>query len=112
MYKPSRLLSSFYIAGFKYWDGALILDKLSIGNELQLVTESDNPHDPSAIAVLFSGVKLGYIPADENKEISIMMFYGHQDVFEARVLQIDKQAAPWKQVLVGLYVREARSAEV
>jgi hypothetical protein len=37
-----------------------------------------------------------------------MDYYGHADVFEVRILQVDKEAAPWQQVRVGVYIRDAR----
>lgn len=33
-----------------------------------------------------------------------MMYYGHEDVFEARVQQVAPERSPWHQVRVGLYV--------
>lgn len=60
-YEPSRRLASFHIKGFQYWDGALVLGKLKVGDELELVAESDNPFDPDAIAIYFDDIKLGYI---------------------------------------------------
>ena len=43
MYTPSRRMLSFYIRGFQYWDGALVLKKLKPGKKLALVAEPDNP---------------------------------------------------------------------
>ncbi len=37
-----------------------------------------------------------------------MAFYGHKDVFEARVQKVDPEAEPWLQVRVGIYVKDAR----
>ena len=37
-----------------------------------------------------------------------MCFYGRISAFEARVLQVDPEAAPWKQVRVGVFVKDAR----
>lgn len=108
MYEPSRHMDTYYIAGFQHWDGALSLDKLEPGANLRLVPEPENPYDPEAVAIYFGDAKLGYIPASENSTVSLMCFYGHADAFELRVLQVDKEAAPWHQVRVGLYVKDAR----
>ena len=51
MYEPSRVLLSFYIAGFQYADGALVLGNLKAGDKLTLCAERDNPHDPEAVAI-------------------------------------------------------------
>lgn len=107
-YEPSKKLISFHIRGFQYWDGALVLDKLKAGNELSLCAEPDNPHDPQAIAVYYDDTKLGYVPAGETDFFSTMFFFGHEDSFEARVVQVDPEAAPWEQVRMGIYVTDVR----
>lgn len=108
MYEPSRHLATYHIAGFQHWDGALALEHLKPGTLLGMAPEPDNPFDPEAIALFHEKTKLGYIPAAENSLVSALSFYGHADAFEMRVLQVDPEAAPWHQVRVGLYVRDAR----
>lgn len=108
MYEPSRHLDTFCISGFQHHDGALILRQLEVGMTLDLVAEPDNPYDHDAIAIKFHGAMLGYVPAKNNVSLSLMMFYGHADTFECRILQVDPTADPWKQVRVGLYVKDAR----
>lgn len=85
MYEPSRVLLSFHIAGFQYADGALVLGDLKAGDKLTLCDERDNPHDPEAVAIYYGNTKLGYVPGNEVGPLSLMMYYGHEDVFEARV---------------------------
>ena len=41
MYKPSKLFSTFNVAGFKYYDGALALGKLKPGMKLKMVPEPE-----------------------------------------------------------------------
>ena len=108
MYQPSKHLDTFCICGFQHHDGALVLRQLEPGMRLDLVAEPDNPYDHDAIAIKFRGTMLGYVPAKNNYLLSLMMFYGHSDVFECRILQVDPAAEPWKQVRVGLYVTDAR----
>ena len=88
MYEPSRVLLSFHIAGFQYADGALVLGDLKAGDKLTLCAERDNPHDPEAVAIYYGKTKLGYVPGNEVGPLSLMMYYGHEDVFEARVQQV------------------------
>ena len=92
MYEPSRVLLSFHIAGFQYADGALVLGDLKAGDKLTLCAERE----------------LGYVPGNEVGPLSLMMYYGHEDVFEARVQQVAPERSPWHQVRVGLYVVDAR----
>lgn len=93
MYEPSRVLLSFHIAGFQYADGALVLGDLKVGDKLSLCAERDNPHDPEAVAIYYGKTKLGYVPGNEVGPLSLMMYYGHEDVFEARVQQVAPSAA-------------------
>lgn len=48
------------VAGTRYQKG-LQLDAVSVGDTVQLVHESDNEHDPNAIAVMHDAGRLGYI---------------------------------------------------
>ena len=47
------------------------------------IRDSDNPHDPEAVAIYYGKTKLGYVPGNEVGPLSLMMYYGHEDVFEA-----------------------------
>ena len=70
--------------------------------------ERDNPHDPDAVALYFEGAKIGFVPRGENGVMAVMDYYGHRDVFEARVLQVKREADVWAQVRVGVYVTDKR----
>lgn len=108
MYEPSRHITSFNIAGFQHWDGASVLSELKPGMLLTLDPEPDNPFDPEAVAIRYKGVKLGFVPATENGLLSVLLHFGHGGVVECRVQQVDPEAKPWEQVLVGLFVTDAR----
>lgn len=108
MYEPSRHIDSFFIAGFQHHDGAFVLGKLKPGKKIDLVPEFDNPYDPNAIALKRKGVHLGYVPHTKNAIIAQLLRFGHTDVFECRVLQVNKNADPWNQVRVGLFVKDNR----
>lgn len=108
MYEPSRHVTTFQVAGFQHHDGALVLEQMKAGAKLDLVPERDNPHDPDAIALYFGGAKIGYIPRSETGMMSVMDYYGHGGVFEARVLQVDREADPWRQVRAGIYITDGR----
>lgn len=59
-------LFSFNIVGEKYREENIQGPEFSLGSELSLVPEPDNPHDSDAIAVYDSEERLqaGYVPAD------------------------------------------------
>lgn len=46
MYQPSRHLSTFFIAGFQHYDGALVINQMSIGDSIELCPEPGNPLRP------------------------------------------------------------------
>lgn len=107
-YEPSRRIDSFHIRGFQYWDGAFVLAELKPGDKLSLCPEPDNPYDAQAIAIYLGDTKLGYVPREENETLATMFYFGHGDAFEAHVLQVDREAAPWNQVLVAITVTDER----
>ena len=43
MYQPSRHLSTFFIAGFQHYDGALVINQMSIGDSIELCPEPGIP---------------------------------------------------------------------
>lgn len=107
-YEPSRQMASFYVAGFQFWDGALALAELKVGERVDLVPEPLNPHDPNAVAIRFRGKKLGYVPREENAVLAQLLYFGHRDVLEAVVQQVSPERSPWHQVRVGVFVTDAR----
>lgn len=108
MYVPSRNLMAFHVAGVKHHEGALVLNQIKVGDELDLVAEPDNPFDPSAIAIMCGGVKLGYVPRACNSELALLMFYGHGSIFECRAIQVALENDPWEQLRVAIFVKDAR----
>lgn len=54
----------FFVAGWRYYDGERVIDKLQEGNLVEFSLDHENDHDNKAIAVMsINGDKLGYIPA-------------------------------------------------
>ena len=100
----SRYMDDFPIAGMRYWDAALALRDLGPGDNLSLVAEPDNPHDPDAVAICWEGSKLGYIPRESNALPAQLLAFGHGDVIECRILKVDPQAETCRQIHVGLYM--------
>ena len=102
----SRLFDDFYIAGFKFYDGPVVLKKLSPGKKLKLCLDEENMNDENAVEIHYKKTMIGYIPRDRNHVIAQLLRFGHDDVFECRILSVDKNADPWKQVRVGVYVTD------
>lgn len=107
-YEPSRHLMDFHIAGFGYYDGLDVIDELALGVRVDLVVEPDNPYDPEAIAIYYHDKKIGYVPKDRNSLISKFLFFGHSEIFEARIQYASKEQHPERQFRVVLKIRDAR----
>ena len=106
--KPKKIQETFFcafpIAGLSYYEGALVFPRLKIGTKLKLKAEPSNRHDENAIVLTFEGHKIGYIPRSHNKELSILMNAGY-NLFRARILQIDPDEHPAKQIRVAVFVK-------
>jgi len=99
-----KYFSHFHIAGFTYWDGAVVFNKLKIGKKLTLVHEPDNRYDPKAVAIFYNDHKLGYIPQSCNSQISQLLEMGH-NLFETRIQCIDGSQHPERQIGVVVYLK-------
>lgn len=59
-----RLEIDFTVAGWRYYEGETVREKLRLNTPLQVKLESTNPFDDNAVLVLYeSSAKLGYVPA-------------------------------------------------
>jgi hypothetical protein len=101
-----RYLTHFDLAGFTYYDGVEVFQKLSIGKTLELVAEPENKYDPNAIAIYFMKKKLGYVPRTENQIISQLLNLGYTEILEARVNRVSPEKYPEKQVGVVVLFKE------
>lgn len=99
-------LMNFHIAGFSYWDGCEAFENLRIGTKLQLEREEDNKFDPYAVAIYYNDLKLGFVPREDNHDISKFLDMGWDDLFEARITRITPDAHPEDQVEVIVYVKK------
>jgi hypothetical protein len=106
MYTPSKHYLDFYIAGFTYWDGLDAIGDIKLGTEVILKGEPDNPYDPEAVAIFVGDHKIGYMPKDRNAEISKFLYFGHSDVFEAKISSIFPDKHPEQQFRVTVKIKE------
>ena len=99
-------LTNFHIAGFGYWDGCEAFEQLKIGTKLELVREEDNKFDPYAVAIWLDDFKLGFVPREDNHDISKFLDMGWDHLFEVRITRICPDAHPEHQVEVVVYVNK------
>ncbi len=88
------------IAGQSHWDIAEIFGELKPGSKLKLKAE--------AVVVYYKGVKIGFVPRAQNGTISLLLAYGHKDVFKAYVLAVDPSGDLEHRVTMRINVRDAR----
>lgn len=56
------------VAGFRH-SSSLASSQLRPGDSVSFVHESDNPHDPNAVAVLVRGLRIGYVPRQQARAV-------------------------------------------
>lgn len=92
-------LNEFYITGMGYYDAKEI--DFSEVRFLSLRLELNNEYDTKAIEVYHQGIKVGYVPKEENTLIAKMM---KQDVkIIAQIIEYNPNSALDKKIKVRLY---------
>ncbi len=99
---------NFDIAGFTYWEGALVFNELNIGTVLQLKQEPDNKFDPYAVAIYYGEYKLGFVPRKENLQISKLLEMGYGSIFEILIQRINANEDPENQIGAIIYLKESK----
>jgi len=108
MYERSRNLLDCHIAGFTYYDGLDVINELKLGAPVTLKSEPDNPYDPDAVAIYFDMTKLGYVPQVKNSYVSSLLYFGHGDIIEARIICHNLDAKPESQFRVVIKLKDNR----
>jgi len=98
--KAEVLIQRSPLAGFQFHNGESVWSTLSVGENLKLEREPNNPNDRSAVAVYRDTDKLGYLPRGENNSVSQMLDRGEHIV--ARICQLRDSDDPWKRIQVSI----------
>ena len=83
-------LSHFHVAGFTFYDGVDVFNKLKVGKKVKFKLEEDNKWDPRAVVIYFKGAKIGFVPRTENRIFYKLLKVGITQ-FEARIQKVDPQ---------------------
>ena len=78
------------LAGFVYYDGQAVWERMKTGDRLTLVREPANPHDTNAIRLEWQGHMIGYVPRRENADLARQMDLGTRA--EARITALSRLA--------------------
>jgi len=101
-----------HLAGRKYYDADLVWDYLRVGQQLRLERETDNPHDPYAVQVVYTkdgdDYLLGYIPRTDNKQIAGFLEMGWTEIFDCRISIINPDTHPENQVRLTISIRRKK----
>lgn len=101
-YRQSKIewktLQTFPVAGFQYYHGESLWPQLAANQRLILIREPDNSHDKRAVRIDWQGLKLGYVPRDDNAAISQLMDRG--ETLSALITGLRKSHNPWERIEV------------
>jgi hypothetical protein len=90
------------LAGFVYYDGKTLWDRMKAGDSLTLVREPANPHDSNAIRLEWQGHMVGYVPRRDNADLARQMDLGARA--QARITALDKAANGRHRISYEIYV--------
>lgn len=108
-YKECRL------AGRMYHDADFVFEQLHVGTRLHLVRDTENLHDPDAVAVFYHADEkkylLGYIPGNENEELARFLDMGWGNLFNCRISHICPEAHYEQQIRLVIRINRNNSKE-
>ena len=90
------------LAGFQYHDGKVVWDAMRVGDDLALVREPENVHDPNAVRVEWRGHMIGYVPRRENAAVARQLELGNR--LRARIVKLTRHRDPWKRVEFEIFL--------
>lgn len=99
--------TSFYVSDNDSW-----VEKILPGDSLVLHREPHNKYDSKAIEIFWirrelrRKIKIGYVPRDKNLELSTLMDAGWGDIFETKVVEVDKRESDSPTVKAKVFVKK------
>lgn len=96
------LVQNSPLAGFGYHAAAGVWRELRVGDRLELAREPQNPHDRNAVAVLWQGHKLGYVPRRDNAALAWGLDRGTR--LRARISALAEHPNPARRLRFDVYV--------
>ncbi len=76
-----------YVRGLTHYSWKHLRDQISQGDEISLMRDAQNEYDSFAVAVMYQGHQLGYLPAYEN--ITIANLIDNGVTLQSRVSQLE-----------------------
>ena len=89
-----------FVRGFQFHEGERVIGRMKAHDDLDLVREHANEHDPDAVAVYWQGNKLGYLAMGENKALANLIDHGM--LLASYVAYTAPELPPWEQCFVAV----------
>lgn len=99
--KARVMVQTTLTAGLAHHEAKAVWDELQEGAAIELVREADNPHDPHAVRVDWSGHVLGYLPQADNLDIARQLDRGQS--LKARILKRAKYRNHRRKLEIEIY---------
>jgi hypothetical protein len=96
------LVQSSPLAGYRYYAARDVWSELRVGDSLELVRESENPHDRNAVAVAWRGHKLGYVPKRDNAALAWGLDAGER--LKARIIRLSAHPNPARRIEFEVFI--------
>ena len=99
-FKPQQryLLNKFSVAGFCFYEGPNLLEKMKPGDILMMNPNAENIEDEFAVELYFKETMIGHIPRSDNKHIFRLIEQGKD--LNCTIRGIDPDAETWQMCKV------------
>jgi hypothetical protein len=97
------LVHSTLTAGLRHHDAKAVWEQLKPGDEVALVREVGNPHDPNAVRVEWNGHMLGYLPRSDNAAVARQLDRGNP--LKGRIARLGKYRNHRLKLELDVYLR-------
>lgn len=99
----NNLLTSFYVSESQNFEGAKSINKINVGDELNLKSSKFVETRKRDLGIYYKGLRLGRFPKNETQFLTKLLEYNRDylDFFELQVERIEAS----KEIYVGLYLK-------
>jgi len=97
------VVHSTLAAGLRHHDAKAVWAQMKPGDEVTLVREIDNAHDPNAVRVEWNGRVLGYLPRADNASVARQLDRGNP--LRARIARLAKYRNHRLKLEIDVYLR-------
>jgi hypothetical protein len=100
--KPIFLIETD-IAGYQYYEGEKIENLIESKEKIELRLQENNKYDQNAIEIFYKGIKLGYIPRDENT-IPANLIRQNKELY-AEFKSLNPENETWNRMIIKVFMK-------